>query len=186
MKFLKKHKGNLIFFGFLAIIFFTPVGFQLKVLLNRYVHFSPTEIAKEEQRTLANYNWNLTDDKGTKIDFNDYKDKVVLINFWATWCPPCVAELPSFQKLYNSYKKEVVFLFVANDKAEKISEFMTKYGYRFTNYYEVSETPTELQSSSIPATFVISKEGKIVISKKGAANWNSEFVRNTLNKLIKE
>jgi thiol-disulfide isomerase/thioredoxin len=185
MKFLKKHKGNLIFFAIFTIIFFTPIGFQLKVLVNRYIHFSPSEIAEEEQISITNYDWNLTDDNGTEVDFNDYKGRVVIVNFWATWCPPCVAELPSFQKLYDSYKSKVVFLFVANDKTEKVERFMTKYNYQFTNYYEISRTPSELQSRSIPATFVISKQGKIAMSKTGATNWNTEKVKNVLDRLLK-
>ncbi|MEN8928395.1 MAG: TlpA disulfide reductase family protein [Flavobacteriales bacterium] len=186
MKFLKKHKGNIIFLALLAIIFFTPIGFQLKVLVNRYINFAPSEITKEEQIKLSNYNWNLTDAKGNDIDFNKYKDKVILINFWATWCPPCVAEMPSFQELYDSYKNEVVFLFVANDKAEKVTSFMKKENYTFPVQFESSATPPELVSSSLPTTFILDKKGNIVMQKKGAANWNSDKVRNLLDRLLKE
>ena len=123
MKFLKKHKKSILFVLILALIVFTPLGFNLKVLIHKYIHFNPSEIAQEEQITLNNYNWQLRDLKDAKIDFNAYRNKVIVVNFWATWCPPCVAEMPSFQELYDSYKNEVVFLFVANDKSRK-SEFL--------------------------------------------------------------
>lgn len=184
MKFLKKHKSNLIFTAIILIIFLTPLGFHLKVFVNRYINFSPSEIPLEEQITLNNYNWQLTDDKGSQIDFNDFNDKVIVINFWATWCPPCVAEMPSFQKLYDKYQDKVIFLFVANDKTEKVNKFMIDKSYHFQNFYEVSNTPPELISSSIPTTFIINKRGNIIMKKKGAANWNSDFIHTFLNKHI--
>lgn len=186
MKFLKKHYKNILFASIILILFLTPAGFQLKVLLHKYINFSPSEIAIEEQVTLANYNWQLTDLNGAEINFNEFKNKVVIINFWATWCPPCVAEMESFQELYDSYKNEVVFLFVANDKEEKVNSFISSNNYSFPNYFEASSTPLELVSSSIPATYIINKNGKIVMEKKGSANWNSDSVRKVIDKLIKE
>jgi|SaaInl85LU_5_DNA_1037374.scaffolds.fasta_scaffold02702_4 thiol-disulfide isomerase/thioredoxin len=186
MKLLKKHKGNLIFLGILAIVIFTPLGFQLKVWMNRYLYFSPSEITKEDQISLIDYNWNLINNKGIEIDFNDHKEKVVLVNFWATWCPPCVAELPSLQELYNDYNQQVSFLFVANDEVNKVTSFMTKNNYHFPNYFELSTTPPALHSSSIPATFIIDRQGKIRVFKTGATNWNSKKIREILDKLISE
>ena len=184
MTFLKKHYKNILFASILLIVFLTPAGFHLKVFLHKYINFSPSEIALEEQITLANYNWQLTDENGAKIDFNEFKNKVVVINFWATWCPPCVAEMESFQKLYDKYQDDVIFLFVANDKEEKVKGFMNDNNYNYSNYFESSSTPPELVSSTIPATFIIDKNGKIVMEKKGAADWNSEFVQSFLDKLI--
>ena len=184
MKFLKKHYKNILFASIILILFLTPAGFQLKVLLHKYINFSPSEIAIEEQVTLANYNWQLTDLNGAEINFNEFKNKVVIINFWATWCPPCVAEMESFQELYDSYKNEVVFLFVANDKVEKVNAFMKDHNYSFPVLFETSTTPSELQSRSIPTTFIIDKNGNIVMSKKGASDWNSDFIHTFLNKHI--
>ena len=53
---------------------------------------------------LSNYNWTLRDISETDFDFNTAKGKVVVINFWATWCPPCIAEMPSLDLLYQNYK----------------------------------------------------------------------------------
>ncbi len=186
MKLLKKHKSNLIFLVIFASIIFTPLGFQLKVWMNRYLYFSPSEISKEDQISLNDYNWKLIDDKGIEIDFNDHKEKVVLVNFWATWCPPCVAELPSFQELYNDYNQQVSFLFVANDQVESVSSFMAKNTYHFPYYFELSTTPPALRSSSIPATYILDRQGKIRVFKTGATNWNSKKIREILDKLISE
>ncbi len=184
MKFLKKHKSNILFVGFILVIFFTPLGFHFKVFVSRYLHFSPSEIPAEKQIRLSNYNWNLVNTDRNPVDFNRFKNKVIIVNFWATWCPPCVAEMPSFQKLYEAYKSEVVFLFVANDNQEKVTAFLESNHYTFPVYYEVSNTPTEITSSSLPATYIIDKNGNIVLTKTGSTNWNSDFVRGILDKYL--
>ena len=185
MKFIKNHKSNLLFAGAILILFLTPIGFQVKVFINRYVYFAPSEIPSEKQIKLQNYNWNLLDNRGNLIDFNAYKNKVIVVNFWATWCPPCVAEMPSFQEIYDSYKNDVVFLFVTNDKDEKVNSFMNSNNYSMPVFYEVSATPPQISSSSLPATFIIDKNGNIVLSKTGATNWNSTSIQHLLDKLIR-
>ena len=92
--------------------------------------------------------------------------------------------MPSFQKLYDKYQDKVIFLFVANDKTEKVNKFMIDKSYHFQNFYEVSNTPPALISSSIPTTFIINKRGNIIMKKKGAANWNSDFIHTFSNKHI--
>ena len=182
MKFLKKNKTNLIFVLILVVIVFTPLGFNIKVFFHKYINFNPSEIVLEKQVQLNNYNWNLTNLEGSNVDFNNYKGKLVVINFWATWCPPCVAEMASLQKLYDTYGNEVEFLFVANDKLKKVNSFMEDNNYNFPVQFETSSTLPELVSSSIPTTYIIDKTGNIVLKKKGAANWNSDFIHTILNK----
>ena len=67
---------------------------------------------------------------------------------------------------------------------EKVNKFMIDKSYHFQNFYEVSNTPPELISSSIPTTFIINKRGNIIMKKKGATNWNSDFIHTFLNKHI--
>ena len=105
---------------------------------------------------------------------------------WATWCPPCVAEMPSLQDLYNDYKDQVVFVFVTSEGAEKVTPFMEKNNYNLPIYNMMSKEPDLLSTQSIPTTYLINKKGEIVIKKTGAANWNSTKVRNQLDELIKE
>ena len=88
------------------------------------------------------------------------KGKVVFINYWATWCPPCIAEMPSLQKLYSEYKDKAVFLFVANDEPDKVGYFMREKGFNFPVYFQVSEPAEELRSKSLPTTFIINSEGR--------------------------
>jgi len=111
---------------------------------------------------------------------------VVVVNFWATWCPPCVAELPSLVKLYADYGDNVRFVLVNNEQPQKVSEFLKKKNYSVPVYFEKSRTPEVLRSKSIPATYILNKSGKIVVDEKGAANWDSESTRNLLDQLLEE
>ncbi|WP_318345825.1 TlpA family protein disulfide reductase [Flagellimonas baculiformis] len=188
MKLSKEQISNAIWILALVLILFTPVGFHLRVWANKVIAatLSADVVEDEEQITLEDYHWNLVDLEGKQIDFQSTKGKVAVVNVWATWCPPCVAELPSFVELYGDYKDKVVFAFVANDEKAKVEAFLKKKGYGLPVYFQASEAPQELTGSTIPATYIISKSGKIVVDEKGAANWNSERTRALLNELIAE
>jgi len=168
----------------LAIFLFTPVGFHIKVQVNRLLAFNPTPVAEREQQTIGDFDWKLRDLQNNPFYFEAQKGQVVLINFWATWCPPCVAEMPSLQQLYNDYGDKVVFMFVAQDQEKKVKQFLTKKGYELPVYFEASTTPTALFSKSIPATYILDKTGKIIVAKTGAADWNGEKTRELLDSLV--
>ncbi len=187
-KFIKKHWGNILFFG-LMIFMFTPAGLPLRALLIKGVSFITSrvenlEIDKEEQLKLDNFQWQLVSNEVQSINLADYKGRVVLINNWATWCPPCVAEMPSLARLYHQYKDKIVFLFIAQDKPEKVQMFLQKNGLNIPVYYMQSNPPAMLQTGSIPTTFIIDKEGYIVVKKTGAADWDSGQVHRILDKLV--
>ncbi len=189
MKFLRKHWSNIIFFG-LLIFMFTPAGLPLRALLIKGVSYITSrvenlEIDAKDRLHLKDYNWSLIDAKGREVNLESYKGKVILINNWATWCPPCVAEMPSLQKLYNVYKNNVVFLFVAHDKPDKVQMFLQKNALHIPVYFAQSNPPSLLQSSSIPTTYIIDQNGAIVVQKTGAADWNSGQVHKILDKLLK-
>ena len=181
----KKIIQNVAFFIFIALLLFTPVGTFVKVQLNRLIVFSPKTIAVQDQKTLSTYQWQLLDASGKNVSLEDYKGKVVFINFWATWCPPCIAEMPSLQKLYNDYQNKVVFLFVTTDSFEKANAFMVKEQLNLPNYQSVTNPPQELQSATIPATYVIDKQGNVIVAKIGSADWNSDSFREKLDEYLK-
>ncbi|MDO6621712.1 TlpA disulfide reductase family protein [Oceanihabitans sp. 1_MG-2023] len=157
----------------------------IQVMLHKGLALFSPSVKTEADSKVVNYtSWQLQDVKGNTIDFKDLKGKVVLINFWATWCPPCIAEMPNLQKLYDDYNHKVVFLFVSNEKKEKVEAFLSENKYSF-NVFTPLEHPSEFEVSSIPRTLLINKEGNILIDKEGAANWNSETVRETLDNLLK-
>lgn len=107
-----------------------------------------------------------------------------MINFWATWCPPCIAEMPSLQKLYDAYNEDVVFLFITNEPKDVTSEFKSQKAYSFPVYQRRSNAPKPLITKGIPRTVIIDKSGRIVIDKSGAVDWFSSSIREKLEILI--
>lgn len=182
----KKHIGNLIWIIIILLLLFTPVGFHARVLAGRIFAFEADILGIEDRKTLDTYQWRLVDLEQRALDFDTLQNKVVVVNFWATWCPPCVSELPSFVSLYEDYQDKVAFLFVAKDDTKKVTSFLGKRGYDLPVYFEISQTPEMLESKSIPTTFIIGKSGTINVAEKGAANWNANTTRNLLDTLLSE
>lgn len=182
----RKKVSNLLWLLLFFVILFTPLGTTLKIWVNRIVSFAPSITQADERSSLSSYNWMLRDFEGNTVNFNRFGDTVVLVNFWATWCPPCIAEMPSLQELYTSYGDRVTFLFVTSETPEVVAAFMQKHDYDLPVYFPVDAPPPELRSNSIPATYLISIDGSIVIDKTGAAQWNSPSVRSLLDDLIQE
>ena len=158
----------------------------IQVFVQRLISFSPSEKSVDERESLQDYDWTLTQLDGNEINFSQSEGKVTIVNFWATWCPPCVAEMPSFQKLYDSYGTQVDFYFVTSEKPSKVEQFMEKNGYTLPIFIQSNESPDKLKSHVLPTTYLISKTGEIVIDEQGAADWNSEKMRRLLDRLLKE
>lgn len=179
---------DIILLAVVAIIVFTPVGKPVKVWVNRLFSFGPAVTKEESREKLSDYNWQFVDDRGEPYNMSEAKGKVVFVNYWATWCPPCIAEMPSIQKLYNKYRNnpDIKFVFATTDPKDKVDQFMQNNNYDLPTFYMHSPAPDQLASNTIPITFLISKNGGIAISKKGAANWNSKKVTKTIDQLLKE
>lgn len=186
MKLSKSKRNNILFVVLLIIIIVPQTRQSTQVLFHKtfsHINFvNKIDIPNRVQ--LENYDWNLKDEYGRNYDFNSAKGKVVLINFWATWCPPCIAEMPSLQKLYDVYNEEVVFLFVTNEPKEVTSIFKNKNGLSFPVFQSHSNEPNEFVTRSIPRTLVIDKAGYIVIDKTGAVDWFSSSVKKQIDQLI--
>ena len=180
---------DIILFGVAALIIFTPVGKPVKLWASKLMSLMAPSVKKEENReVLNNYEWKLMDYEGNTYNMEEAKGKVVFVNHWATWCPPCIAEMPSIQKLYDKYKNnpDINFIFATTDPKEDIDKFMTKNNYNLPVYFMHSTAPPQLSSATIPMTSLIGKDGSIAIRKKGSANWNSKGVHKTIDKLLKE
>ena len=188
--FFKKHYGNILFVLF-ALYLFSPYGLPVRALLIKGVSKVTTIVfdmkIEETEREAVDFDesWNLLTADGEEQTLSSLKGQVVVVNYWATWCPPCVAEMPSMQSLYEAYEGKVAFLFVARDEPVKVEQFLKKNAYTFPVFYELNAPPSAMRSNSLPTTFILDKNGKIAAKKVGAADWNSSRVHNLLDGLLK-
>ncbi|PRY10015.1 thiol-disulfide isomerase/thioredoxin [Pontibacter ummariensis] len=108
--------------------------------------------------------------------------KVVFINFWATWCPPCIAEMPNIQSLYEQVRSDkITFLMVSLDEdPAKALRFIEKKGYTLPVFRPASPLPKEFITQSIPTTIVLSPEGKLIVHKEGMADYDTQEFRSFL------
>ena len=186
MTFLKKNLKNILFVIAIALLIIPQTRKPIQVFLQKIIAYvKPVTINNEKNTRITDYNWKLTDETNTVFNFEDTKGKVVLVNFWATWCPPCIAEMPSLQALYNDYNEKIVLLFVTTDFYSEINPFMQKNKYTFKVHRPASDYPAYFNISTIPRTFLIDKNGTIIIDESGAANWNSDKIRTTIDNLLK-
>ncbi|MCM4168677.1 Thiol-disulfide oxidoreductase ResA [Arenibacter antarcticus] len=184
VKLKKNWVVNLIFLAGILILLFTPIGFKVKVMASKLMATSAAMVKEGMQTPLDTYEWELTDLKGETLQFESQKKNVVLLNYWATWCPPCVAEMPTLQKLYDDYGDKVTFMFVTDDDRKKVDAFLEKRNLYLPVYYSNSPEPKVLSSKLLPTTYIINKEGKIVVAETGAADWNSAQTRKLLDDLL--
>ncbi|GGK24255.1 hypothetical protein GCM10007962_18120 [Yeosuana aromativorans] len=187
MKLSKSQISNLAFILVIAVLLIPQTRKPIQIFLNKGMALiSPSLESKEKLTVLKSYDWKLQDEAGHVFDFEQTKGKVVLINFWATWCPPCIAEMPSLQSLYNDYHNQVEFLFVTTDWYSEINPFLEQNNYTFKAYRPLKNESELFDVSTIPRTFLIDRNGNIIIDESGAANWNSNKVRTTIDGLLKQ
>lgn len=130
-----------------------------------------------------------TNDEGTPVPLADLKGKVVFINFWATWCPPCKAEMPSIQILKDKFKAndKVVFMLVEIEgEQDKANEFMKAGNMDLPIYYPAGSIPREWLSGSIPTTVILDKEGNTAAHHAGMADYSRKEVFDFITELIEK
>ncbi len=122
----------------------------------------------------AEYNWSVKDLSGKTVNAADWKNKVLVLNMWATWCGPCIAEMPSLENLYEKTKNDgIVFALVSDEDQETVNQFIQKRKFSLP-VYTVENLPQIYRGDAIPRTIIIAANGKIVFDHLGAARWDSE------------
>jgi len=129
----------------------------------------------------------LKDLTGRNIPLSAFKGKVVLLNFWATWCPPCRAEMPSLNKLYHSLNPlglEVVS--VSTDRSlSDIKDFLDRHKVDFPVLFDADRTTSKLyRVFSMPTTFLIDRNGIIVEKFYGEYDWTEPETKGKIEKLL--
>lgn len=131
----------------------------------------------------AAFNWELKTMDGKSAVLSDYKGKIIFLNLWATWCGPCLAEFPTVQNLYESMKDDVVFLAVSQEDFSTVHSFYKTEGYTFPIYVAEGEFPPAFATDAIPATYIIDRDGNIVVRHIGSTKWDDDSVKAFLKSL---
>jgi thiol-disulfide isomerase/thioredoxin len=134
----------------------------------------------------ADYSWTIHDLNDRPVSFSTFQGKPVFLNTWATWCGPCVAELPSIARLAREPKiagKGMAFVCVSNgESSETVRQFLKGKDWPMT-FLRAEQVPQVFYSDAIPATFVISPDGKISAVQIGAVEWDNPKTVAFLEKL---
>jgi len=150
----------------------------------RYSMFQPRETKDVSYIGKHDLEWEIEDLNGHIVELSEFEGQILFINFWATWCPPCIAEMPSIQRLYDEYEGKMAFILVSQESRDILKKFVKKKGYTFPVYVIRSQQPEVFASRSIPASFLISPEGQILMKKQGAARWDGKKVKALIDKII--
>lgn len=131
--------------------------------------------------TRADYNMPLLTMEGKRTSLSKFEGKTIFMNLWATWCPPCIAEMPNIQRLYDDIENEdIVFIMASlDDDPQKAWDFVKRKGFTFP-VYSVIAKPRVYDSSVVPSTFVISPQGEVVMKHQGMAKYDTEEFKQFL------
>lgn len=148
---------------------------------------SETTAVPVAEEAVTNSGVSFLDENKKVIALNDLKGKVVFINFWATWCPPCVEEMPSINALKKRYKNDpnVVFLMVdVDNNYEKSKKFMEKGGFDLPVHLPNGEIPSNFLGNAIPTTVILDKSGEMVGRMEGGRDYASPEMIKAMDDLV--
>ena len=145
--------------------------------------FRPDVSVDESEFVKAEFNMPLITIDGNRTNLREFEGKTIFLNFWATWCPPCIAEMPNIQKLYDDFEdsEDIVFVMLSLDEdQDKARAFLDRKNFTIPVYFLAGRQPGVYNSTVVPTTYVISPEGYIVTEKRGMANYNTTSFREFL------
>jgi len=178
---LKKH--GLLYLLFIVVL--AVIAYRIQLSPNQ-------KTALNEERPEVGHpapDFTLRNLQGNLEGLGDYRNKVIVLNFWATWCAPCLEEMPAFEKLYRKYRSRgLTVLAVSLDKGDnsKVRDFVDTNNLTFPVLIDSDGTAEKLYPSfTIPFTYVIDKEGRVAARVDGAKNWASSETFAALDILIK-
>ncbi len=127
-----------------------------------------------EALTTESANWLLTDLNGEIHRFGDLNVKPIFLNHWATWCPPCKAEMPSIIDLIETSGDRAHFILVTSEDVVRVRAFLKQQGWQLPVYFPKTPVPAQLHAASLPTTLVIDGSGKIIHRSEGMRDWGSD------------
>jgi len=130
----------------------------------------------------------LTDSDGHTLELSELRGKLVLVNLWATWCEPCLREMPSLERLQSQLGERIAVLAVSEDRGgnKAVEPFIAKLGLKSVKIYidPKSEVGHAFGARGLPTSFLIDREGKVLGRVEGAAEWDSPKILGVLEPLL--
>ncbi|MCQ4139146.1 TlpA disulfide reductase family protein [Chryseobacterium sp. EO14] len=187
---IRKNWSTVIMIAVLILLWVNPdaKAWVMRQMISTGLFNSKIE-EKTEESSLVPPNFSLRTENGEITETSQLRGKVVFINFWASWCPPCRAEFPSVQKFYDAYKtnQNLVFLTVnLDDELILGKNYLQKEKFTIPFLVPSSSIPKELYSGSIPTTIVLDKTGKIRMHHSGMADYSKASFYQEIEALLKE
>ena len=129
--------------------------------------------------------WPLRSLDGREADLADFEQPVVFVNRWATWCAPCVVEMPHIEKLAERFDAEdVAFVVVSTENADTVSAFVDEQAWSLP-IYTASDAPPPFESDVLPATFVLDQARRVAFKHIGSARWDDNTSINFIENLLR-
>ena len=191
-KWLRNNWGTAIMLLFFLLLLVSP---NFKTWVMRQIISTGIMNAKVEKKEVISSsktpaeNFMVMDNSGNTINTSDLKGKVVFMNFWASWCPPCRAEFPSIQKFYERYKDNpgVIFLTVNLDEDPGLGEaYLKKEQFTVPFLVPAGNIPSAYFSGSLPTTVVLDKNGGIRLQHAGMADYSKASFYKEIDALLDE
>jgi len=178
--------STILFVGCIVLLLVPQTRKPIQVALSklRVAVWSPGVLNTNEQTQLPPFIYKVRSLDGEALGVDIGIGTVTFISYWATWCPPCIAELPGIQKFYEAYGDRVQFLLITNETPEVVQRFLDQKNYDLPVVFPRMQPPKALYEPSIPTNYLIDQHGNIIIKEKGASNWNSDRVREVLEDVI--
>ncbi len=182
----KLSKGDVFFAAFLLLLLIPQTRKPILVGVNKVKVWAmaPSLEPLENQIQLTAFEYYLKDLDGGDKQISVGKNRIVFVSYWATWCPPCIAELPSIQKLYESYGNTVDFALITKEEPKVVSKFLKERGWDLPVYNALMKTPSKLNDKQLPTSYLIDGNGKVLIQETGASDWNALKIRQVLDGLL--
>ncbi|HCN50617.1 MAG TPA: TlpA family protein disulfide reductase [Chryseobacterium sp.] len=144
--------------------------------------------SKAGEVAISYHDFTVKNEAGIPTNISDLRGKVVFINFWASWCPPCRAEFPSIQKLYDKYRShpDMVFLTINLDDDQELGKaYLKEKGFTIPFLTREGNIPKEIYDGSLPTTVVLDKKGVIRLRHTGVADYSKDSFYADMDALLK-
>ena len=178
-------RKSLAIWGTVLVLVLAWIAYLMVVLPDQVAYELPAPNLKTLDPAKTDLSWKVMNMDGKMVNLSEYIGKPIMLNIWATWCAPCVSEMPAFMKLAADPKmKDFHFLFVAiesNETFDQVNRFVAERNFKLPAFYSrEDDMPAMFKVPQIPATFLINADGVVLGVETQSAKWDLPDVPDKL------